>query len=199
MAKIIILRDNQIVQEVELVRDRMTIGRKPHNDIVIPHSAASGEHAALTSSIDGVFLEDLRSTNGTYVNGERIVKCLLEDHDVIVVAKSQIEFIAGPRAAPASVPQTAAPLHAMIEVKVGPNAGKKLTLDKPVSTIGRPGVQVIAITRQGDGFYCAYVDGHRAPLLNGRPMGKTAQPLSHGDAIEIVGGSLLFSLSTSPP
>ena len=134
MAKVIIMRDKNMLQEVELVADRMTIGRKPHNDIVIPHSAISGEHAALTQNADGVFLEDLGSTNGTYVNGQRISKCLLEDHDVAVLAKFQIEFISGPRVLPGAAQAKDVPMLATIEVRSGPNAGKKLTLTKPIST-----------------------------------------------------------------
>ena len=195
MAKVIIMRDKHMIQEVELVRDRMTIGRKPHNDIVIRHSAVSGEHAALTQHADGVFMEDLGSTNGTFVNGHRITKCLLEDHDVAVVAKFQIEFISGPRAVPLAEMDDGTPLLGTIEVRSGPNAGKKLALSKPISTLGRPGVQVIAITREGNAYFCAHVDGQRAPLLNGRPMEKTAQRLAHGDAIEVAGGSMVFTLA----
>ena len=195
MAKVIIMRDKNMLQEVELDKDRMTIGRKPHNDIVIPHSAVSGEHAVLTQSADGVFLEDLGSTNGTYVNGHRISKCLLEDHDVAVLAKFQMEFLAGPRQDTASAIDDGRPMLATIEVKTGPNAGKMLSLTKPISTLGRPGVQVIAVTREGNAYFCAHVDGQRPPLLNGRAMARTAQRLNHGDAIEVAGGSMVFCLT----
>ncbi len=144
-----------------------------------------------------MFLEDLGSTNGTFVNGHRISRCMLEDHDVAVVAKFQVEFISGPR--PATTPFPALdlnrPMQGTIEVRSGPNAGKKLVLNKPISTLGRPGVQVIAITREANAFFCAHVDGQRAPLLNGRPMQKTAQRLAHGDAIEVAGGSMVFCLA----
>jgi pSer/pThr/pTyr-binding forkhead associated (FHA) protein len=189
------MRDKNMLQEVELGKDRMTIGRKPHNDIVIAHSAVSAEHALLTQNVDGVFLEDLGSTNGTYINGERIAKRMLEDHDVIVVAKFQIEFIAGPRRVPVEAVTGELPMVATIEVKSGANAGKKLVLTKPISTMGKPGVQVIAITREANAYFCAHVDGHRQPLLNGRPMERTAQRLTHGDAIEVAGGSMVFCLT----
>ncbi len=190
------MRDKDVVREVELDKDRMTIGRKPHNDIVIPHAAVSGEHAVLTQIADDVFVEDLSSSNGTYVNGQRVTKYMLEDHDVLVVAKFRIEFVSGPRvhrngADLANVPE----LLGTIEVKTGPNAGKRLALDKPISTLGRPGIQVVAITRQGNAYYFTHVDGQRAPLLNGRMVGKDAQRLADGDAIELAGADMVFSLA----
>lgn len=206
MAKIIISHAGKELREVELDKDKMILGRKPHNDIVIAHSAVSGEHAAFTFIDDDVFVEDLGSTNGTFVNGRKVSKALLEDHDVVVIGKSEIEFLAGPRA-PAAVPTpdvgpgtrpvpapAAGALLGSIEVRSGANAGKVLELTKPVTTLGRAGVQVIAITRQDDAYFFTHVDGHMPPLLNGRATGKTAQRLTHGDAIELAGASMVFKL-----
>lgn len=193
VAKIVIMRDKQVIQEVELDKDRMTLGRKVHNDIVIAHAAVSGEHAVLTLMMDGVCLEDQGSTNGTYLNGQRISRCMLEDHDVVTLGKCQFEFHAGPRAPKSVTPAGAGATIATISVRTGPNAGKVLSLDKPVSTLGRPGVQVAAITRQGDAYFFSHVDGQRAPLVNGRPVGKTAQRLADGDAIELAGVNMVFA------
>lgn len=194
MARIVIMRDKQAIQEVELDKDRMTLGRKVNNDIVMAHAAVSGEHAVLTLMRDGVCLEDLGSTNGTYLNGQRISRCMLEDHDVVTVGKYQFEFQAAPRVRNAALPPEAPPAAiASISVRTGPNAGKKLSLDKPVSTLGRPGVQVAAITRKGDAYFFSHVDGQRAPLVNGRPVGKNAQRLADGDAIELAGVNMVFS------
>ncbi|CUI09456.1 hypothetical protein BN2497_13689 [Janthinobacterium sp. CG23_2] len=195
MAKIIISRDHAVIREVELDKDRMTLGRRPDSDIVLPHPAMSGAHAAFTFIMDDVFLEDLGSTNGTYVNGRRVAKHMLEDHDTIVVARFQLEFIGGPRRAAAEADANSVPMVGAIDVKTGPNAGKRLLLTKPLSTLGKPGVQVVAITRQHGAYYLAHVDGDPAPLVNGVAPGKTPRRLAHGDAIEMGGADMVFCLT----
>ncbi|NHZ66615.1 FHA domain-containing protein [Massilia genomosp. 1] len=195
MAKIIISRNQAVIREVELDKDRMTLGRKPDNDIVLPHPAMSGSHAAFNFIMDDVFVEDLGSTNGTYVNGKRVAKHMLEDHDTIVVARFQLEFIGGPRRAMPDAPAGTAKLLGSVEVKTGPNAGKRLVLSKPLSTLGKAGVQVVAITRQNGDYYLTHVDGNVAPFINGVSPGKTPCRLNHGDAIELAGADMVFCLA----
>lgn len=195
MAKIIISRDRAVIREVELDKDRMTLGRKPDNDIVLPHPAMSGSHAAFNFIMNDVFVEDLGSTNGTYVNGKRVDKHMLEDHDTIVVARFQIEFIGGPRSAPVAPEGGRADLLGSIEVRTGPNAGKRLALTKPLSTLGKPGVQVVAITRQNGEYYLTHVDGALPPLVNGIAQDKTPRRLQHGDAIQLAGADMTFCLA----
>lgn len=188
MAKIIVSRDQQVLQEVELDRERMVLGRHADNDIVIAHRAVSGQHAAFSTTPAGICLEDLGSTNGTFVNGKRIARHLLGDGDQIVVAKFQIRFVAGATALPDAV--------GSIEVVGGPNAGKKLMLVKPVSTLGRPGVQVVAITRQGGQFFIHHVEGETSPQVNGAAVGQQRRQLVDGDCLELAGASMVFRLSS---
>jgi len=192
LPKLIISRQEQVLQEVELRGTRMSLGRHPQNDIVIEHRAVSAKHALFTAEHNDVFIEDLNSTNGTFVNGQRISRRLLEDGDSIVVAKFQIDFVGGPSARPAGIPAPAT--IGIIEVKGGPNAGKSLRLDKPLSTLGRPGVQVVAITRQGDAYFINHVDGAEPPLLNGKPVAGGAQRLTDGDTLELAGTAMQFRL-----
>ncbi|MCW0038271.1 FHA domain-containing protein, partial [Acinetobacter baumannii] len=73
MPTLVISIDGAVIKEVQLTKERTTLGRRPYNDIVIDNLAVSGEHAVL-SIVDGaVIIEDLRSTNGTYVNGQPIL------------------------------------------------------------------------------------------------------------------------------
>ena len=74
MPKMIVSIDGVVIKEVQLTKDRTTLGRRPYNDIVIDNLAVSGEHAVMQMSGAEVFLEDLNSTNGTYVNGKAIKK-----------------------------------------------------------------------------------------------------------------------------
>ncbi len=93
MAKLIISVDGQVLDEVELVKERMTIGRKPHNDVRIENLAVSGEHAAVVTILNDSFLEDLGSTNGTSVNGQPIKKHFLQNSDVVEIGKYKLKYI----------------------------------------------------------------------------------------------------------
>ena len=190
MAKIVISRSDQSVQEVELLPGRMALGRHPYNDIVIDNPAVSSEHAAFEVKPTEVLIEDLDSTNGTFVNGQRVSRRVLKDGDNIVVGRCRIAFSAS--FAQAS-PVDTGPL-AVIDVISGPNAGKSLRLDKPVSTLGKPGVQVIAITRQGADYFVHHVEGGLPALVNGTRATALPHKLTDGDAIELVGTGMRFRL-----
>jgi pSer/pThr/pTyr-binding forkhead associated (FHA) protein len=93
MAKLILSMDGLVLKEVPLTKERTSIGRKAHNDIQIDNLAISGEHAVIVAILNDAFLEDLNSTNGTYVNGQSIKKHVLKDTDVIELGKYRIKFI----------------------------------------------------------------------------------------------------------
>ena len=93
MPKMIVSIDGVVIKEVQLTKDRTTLGRRPYNDIVIDNLAVSGEHAVLQLTGNDVFLEDLNSTNGTYVNGKAVKKQLLQNNDTVEIGKYKIKFI----------------------------------------------------------------------------------------------------------
>ncbi|MGZ5780694.1 MAG: FHA domain-containing protein, partial [Burkholderiaceae bacterium] len=93
MAKIVLSMDGVVLQEMMLSKERITIGRRPHNDLVIDNSAISAEHAVIVTMLSNAFLEDLNSTNGTRVNGQPIKKHFLKNNDVIELAKYKIRFV----------------------------------------------------------------------------------------------------------
>ncbi|WP_426165391.1 FHA domain-containing protein [Pseudoduganella sp. R-34] len=214
MAKLLVMREGVIEQTVQLTKERMTVGRHKHNDIVLNHPAVSGEHALVTTILDDSFLEDLQSTNGTFVNGHRIGKHFLQNKDVIKMAKYHLEFVSDgirplaaaaatipampvPPSAPAAAPNTQfaeLPL-AHIEVLNGSNAGKTLSLTKAVTSLGRPGVQVVVITRALEGYSVAHVEGDKSPLLNGDPMPRQPHPLKGGEILDLSGILMAFRLS----
>jgi len=92
-AKIILSMDGVVLQEYALSKERMTVGRKAHNDIVIDNLAVSGEHAAIVTIQNDSFLEDLDSTNGVMVNGVTIRKHFLQNNDVIEIGKYKIKYL----------------------------------------------------------------------------------------------------------
>jgi pSer/pThr/pTyr-binding forkhead associated (FHA) protein len=223
MPKMIVSIDGVVIKEVQLTKDRTTLGRRPYNDIVIDNLAVSGEHAVLQLGGNDVFLEDLNSTNGTYVNGKAVKKQLLQNNDTVEIGKYKIKFInevpgatfektqiikpgmVPPMpAAPAGVPAGAvkpagatgaageAAANASIKVLSGAAAGREVPLVKVVTTIGKPGVAVAAITKRSHGFVVAHVEGSNKPTLNGAAIGPDPVTLKNGDMLELAGTQMQF-------
>ncbi len=92
-AKLILSMDGAVLKEYPLNKERMTIGRKSHNDIAIDNLAVSGEHAAIVTILHDSFLEDLDSTNGLEVNGKATKKHFLQNNDVIEIGKYKLKYI----------------------------------------------------------------------------------------------------------
>jgi pSer/pThr/pTyr-binding forkhead associated (FHA) protein len=95
-------------------------------------------------------------------------------------------------------PATGKPLLGKLRVASGPNMGKELELTKALTTIGRPGVQVAAITRRADGYYIVHVGGAAGgqhPLVNGLEIDAQARRLSNGDTIDLVGTKMTFLIA----
>ena len=224
MPKMIVSIDGVVIKEVQLTKDRTTLGRRPYNDIVIDNLAVSGEHAVLQMTGSEVYLEDLNSTNGTYVNGKAAKKQLLQNADVVEVGKYKIKYVneaaeqgfektmmvkpgmlAAMAAAPAAVasppvyaaapePVVAAASRASIKVLSGAASGREVPLTKVVTTVGKPGVAVAAITRRQHGFVVHHVEGAGNPTLNGAPIGVDPVTLKNGDLIELAGTQMQFVL-----
>src|SRR5215212_9895620 len=93
MGKLVVSLDGVVIKEVQITKDKTTLGRRPYNDIVIDNLAVSGEHAVLQMVGTDVFIEDLNSTNGTYINGKAVKKQLLAHNDTVEVGKYKIKFM----------------------------------------------------------------------------------------------------------
>ena len=93
MGKLVVSLDGVVIKEVQITKDKTTLGRRPYNDIVIDNLAVSGEHAVLQMLGNDVFIEDLNSTNGTYINGKAIKKQLLTHNDTVEIGKYKIKFL----------------------------------------------------------------------------------------------------------
>ena len=214
MPKIIVSIDGVVIKEVQLTKDRTSLGRRPYNDIVIDNLAVSGEHAVLQLAGQDVHLEDLNSTNGTYLNGKAVKKQLLQNGDTVEIGKYRIKYVS--EAADASYEKTtvykagsvaaaavtsmaasasAAPTsagQASIKVLSGAAAGREVPLVKVVTTIGKPGVAVAAITRRPHGFVITHVEGANRPSLNGAVIGAEPVALKDGDTLELAGTQMQF-------
>lgn len=258
MPKLILSMDGLVLKEIVLDKERITIGRKPHNDVQIDNLAISGEHAIITTILNDAFLEDRNSTNGTYVNGQPIKKHVLHNNDVVELGKYRLKYLvdksqpaaattdfvetaalqplnvtlepdfktttgigrqsmAGGKVGAASLPpgtstktqvltpqmraavsssapSAGTPRLGVIQVLSGPNAGRELELVKSLNTLGKPGEQVVVITRRSQGYFLTHVEGASFPVINGRAVDAQALPLSDHDVIEIAGVKMEFFL-----
>jgi hypothetical protein len=93
MGKLVVSLDGVVIKEVQITKDKTTLGRRPYNDIVIDNLAVSGEHAVLQMVGADVFIEDLNSTNGTYINGKAVKKQLLSHNDTVEIGKYKIKYL----------------------------------------------------------------------------------------------------------
>ncbi len=283
MARLILSLDNQVLAEYNMTKERYTIGRLPDNDVRIDNPAVSGHHSLIINILNDSFLEDLNSTNGTYVNGKLIKKHALQHGDVITIGHHQLRFsdqqapeteqdefektmviptgqqnaeqlaeaerLADKAVAAAAVdrdvvhddvaesvkldPEEAAGLEdetppppapkreevaarvphsstmtgidpamapnalplAKLQVLSGAFAGRELELTKALTTLGRPGVQVAAITRRAEGYYIVHVESGKEndfPLVNGQPIGAQARKLTDNDVVQLAGVKMGF-------
>jgi pSer/pThr/pTyr-binding forkhead associated (FHA) protein len=263
MARLILSLDGQTLAEYNMTKERYTVGRLPDNDIRIDNAAVSGHHSLLINILNDSFLEDLNSTNGTYVNGKLIKKHALQHGDVITVGHHQLRYVddqaqqapedefektmviqpsgqmekqvaQAARAAEAAanaaavepartaalassaapskprrpfaptttqeVDESAAPTLPLAKLQVlsGTFAGRELELVKALTTLGRPGVQVAAITRRAEGYYIVHVESGKTeglPLVNGMAIGAQARKLQDNDVIQLAGVKMGFFLT----
>ena len=275
MARLILSLDNQVLAEYNMTKERYTVGRLPDNDVRIDNPAVSGHHSLIINILNDSFLEDLNSTNGTYVNGKLIKKHALQHGDVITIGHHQLRFSdqqateqdefektmvipagqqnaaqlamaekaadaaaaavddAGaavkldddeaaalseePKAQPlgetmAEEPASHTETHAGIDPSSAPSAlplaklqvlsgafaGRELELTKALTTLGRPGVQVAAITRRAEGYYIVHVESGEEddfPLVNGQAIGAQAKKLTDNDVVQLAGVKMGFFAS----
>jgi len=298
MARLILSLDNQVLAEYNMSKERYTIGRLPDNDVRIDNPAVSGHHSLIINILNDSFLEDLNSTNGTYVNGKLIKKHALQNGDVITIGHHQMRFsdqesnqpeqdefektmvipagqqdadqlieaeraaeravaeaqasepapaagynaaaaavklnpdemgdydesVSAPSAPPPPPPPPAAPVAekkeafrpsttqtgvdvaaarsalpmGKLQVLSGAFAGRELELTKALTTLGRPGIQVAAVTRRAEGYYIVHVESGKEgdfPLVNGEPIGSQAKKLTDNDVVQLAGVKMGFYLS----
>ena len=215
MAKIFVTLDDNLIKVVPLLKERMTLGRRPYNDIVVDNLAVSGEHAALQAIGSEFFIEDLSSTNGTYINNKKIKRQILQTGDTIEIGKYAIKYVQDAEADKSIAQQTAAKngvdntlpndeklnlfeqtkfaeVYVAIKILSGTSMGKEMPLVKVVTTIGKPGEAVIAITKRRNSYVVSHVEGSSRPLLNGATFGIDAVPLKNGDLFELAGTAMQF-------
>ncbi len=235
MAKLVLSFNGSVIKDYELDKEVITIGRKPDNDIHIDNLAVSGKHAKVLTILNDSFIEDLNSTNGTFVAGNKISKHALQNGETITIGKHELKYVnanaetgesdfektmiirpdaegmpeteeadknieqsIGKIAADLASADTASsgPGPAKLRLMSGTNSGKELPLTKILTTLGRPGVSVAAITRRPGGYFLIVVDAgkdNNMPLVNGTAINKQ-QALADADEITVAGVKMGFFL-----
>lgn len=204
MPQLIISVQGVEIKHVWLTKDRTTLGRAPDNDVVLSNPAVSGHHCVFVlKGLAEVYVEDLQSTNGTFLNNVRIQRQKLEDDDQLAVSGFRIRYLAasddsgfGATAAMAlgPDPQLPPPAHASFRVLSGSSAGLEVPVVKAVTTFGKPGVSVIAVSHRQTGYFAAHLDGSAKPLLNEKPLGADPVMLANGDQLDLLGTRMQFVL-----
>ena len=192
------------IKHVYLQKDRTTLGRNADNDIVFDNLVVSGHHCVFElKGLADVFIEDLRSTNGTYIGGQMVKRQKLHDGDVVSIGNFRIQFLAASER-PSGFSQTAAMkldasgaparAHAIFQVLNGSSAGLEMPVVKAVTTFGKPGISVVAVSHRRDGYYVAQLEGGSPPTLNGDAIGAQPVLLSNHDVLELASTRMLFLL-----
>lgn len=219
-AKLLVKLNGQGSRSIDLMTDSFTIGRKADNDLPIDDPTVSSRHAKIVRVQSVYFVEDLKSTNGTAVNGKPVDRLQLHDADVITIGKHRMVF--QEHALPASASASAASDVDLDQTMVisGKAASAPSTAAKVVITSGKTdrmeyhltktsnliGSQEGAaihltgwfapkaaalITIRGSSFTISPSEGNKRLLVNGAAVG-ALQPLKDGDVIEVAGVSMTF-------
>ena len=212
--KLVLSTTLRVLRRIVVDRARMSIGRRPYNDIMLDDLTVSGEHAVLHASAGECVIHDLHSRNGTLVNGLPVMQRALVDGDRIEIGIYRLDFViervsaerasgdrvAGDRVAADRVAADRAdassagsqPGTAGLRVLSGSNAGSTLALDRPIVSIGNGAGQVAVLARRRNGHYVTHLEGPAYPLVNGESIGLVAHPLRHDDLIELAGTIFQF-------
>ena len=218
-AKLLVKLHGQGSRSIDLTTDSFTIGRKPDNDLPIDDHTVSSRHAKIVRVQSVYFLEDLKSTNGTAVNGKPVERAQLHDADVITIGQHRIIFQDNAPSAVASasassdLDQTMAisgkhlspapSITAKVVITSGKTDRLEYHLTKTANLIGSQEGAAIRLTgwfapkagalisNRGSGFTISGSEGSKRLLVNGRDV-SAPQALKDGDVIEVAGVSMTF-------
>ena len=287
--KLIVSLEEKVVDEIPIEKEIITIGRRTDNDLCLDNLAISGYHSQISTVLDDCFLEDLNSTNGTFVNSKIVKKHALRDGDIIDIGNHRIKYVNHLAASSANsefektlimtansernnnfsdveeidkleqeinsieddivdstddtqchekIPKMPLPIDedessdklksenfeavvsspkkaaesekdesdfeinsqpasnrtGRIQILNGKNSGKEIALDKSLTTVGKPDVAVVGITKRSDEYFIIHIDGNAdtPSKLNDEIIQGKAQPLTDHDIIDVAGIKLEF-------
>jgi hypothetical protein len=220
MAKIVLSTGGAIVQQRFVDKETIAIGAQADNGLVIDDPAVDPKHATIVCVGNDHILEDLGSRAGTWVNGTRVTRHILQHGDVVQLGSFYVRYL-NPRAssdadfertmlitglpglsesagrdvaakAPAARSRVRFPLG-RARMTSGPRAGQTVALDRVIATFGGSGQGVAVVTRRPHGYFVTHVQGRRHPRVNGASIGTQPRALTHGDRVEAGGEAFEFA------
>jgi hypothetical protein len=205
MARLIITHQGTVIKEYELSKEKITVGRKPSNDIVLDDPTVSGLHAAFLH-MQYTYIEDMNSTNGIKMNGKKVSKRQLSHGDLVQIGQHEFKFIDDSVQDFESTVIISPPVQENVEKKKivkasavvvkGSKKGQAIALNKPYTKLGSA-TQVAVIARRGTSYYLMPMSGGTpgdSPKLNGKQIGAESMLLNNGDVIEVASTELKFTI-----
>ena len=191
--KLLLSTASQQLRQIVIDKPRLTIGRRPYNDIMLDDLTVSGEHALLLTRAGASVIEDLRSRNGTLVNDEPVIQRALLDGDRIEIGIYRLQYVIEPLIPEGDRP----PEWACVEALSGDAIGKVIAIDRAIVSLSNASGQVAVIARRKNGFFITHLEGTTFPLVNGESTGLISRLLKADDLIELAG--TIFRFSYAPP
>ena len=213
MERVIVLKEGAVVNEVPLeAKKLLSIGRDAVSDIQLKDFSVSRQHAQLVRVFSDYYVEDLGSTNGTYLNDRPVTKHMLKHGDLLRIGNFSLRLLVQEpgkepvnekdemektvliqpqerksRAVAQSAPKRKVmPKTATVRFSSGPSKGRSEKIDRSLYTIGRPGGDVAVIARRPQGFFLLHIGGDRYPKINSQEITSTkGVQLQEGDVLEV--------------
>jgi predicted component of type VI protein secretion system len=206
MSKLVIIKDDAVLNEIQLDERKLVIGRDAESDITLSDQSVSRHHAAVSRVFNEYFVEDFGSTNGTLLNDKAVTKHILKNGDVLQIGNFEVRFeseaeevvaseedlertvVLRPKKKPevAAEDKAVSPKVATLHFVRGPFKGDSKVIDRSLYTIGQPGGEVAAIARRPQGFYLLPITSSSHPKINNIEIeGGSGVQLSEGDVVEV--------------
>ncbi len=217
MSKLTLSFKGKILKVYPVLRGQMLIGHDPACHLHIDSLALAAEHARIDTRDQTSILVDLGSEQGTFVNQKRIDKHLLEDGDIIRVGKHTLHYVyeevdnlasvedlhlsssdirqpAIPNEEPAGNTADTHAKNGWLQILNGQNLGRTLSLNRPMTNLGKPGVATAVITRRNGDYFLSHLEGKRPPSVDDEPIGDRSHKLEDGNVIQIGNIKMQFYL-----
>lgn len=156
MPKLVLRFGAAVIKEIPLGAEftALTVGRKPDNDVVIDNPAVSGHHLKIVKESNKFFVEDLNSTNGSFLNGQKVLKAELHNSDQIAISSHKLVFVNIEEQLP--VPGAQAGISSEETVVLDPSKQKELlekmaAVAKETTLVGGPKTERVGMLRIVDG------------------------------------------------
>ncbi len=196
--KLVLSTGDRLLRRIVIDKPRLTIGRRPFNDLMLDDLTVSGEHAVVHTAAGTSTIHDLRSRNGTLVNGVPVMQRMLADGDRIDIGIYRLHYVLEQEPADGADRSSpnggAAPTLAVLS---GPQAGGTVRLERPIVSIADATGQVAVVAHRRTGWVITHFEGPSCPSVNGESIGLTSHPLRPDDLIEL--GGTIFRFQFDPP